>query len=230
MVAYVEPEFGAIPDFRGALVEVAEDALVVPPDAGGEHGELAEPGGVAQAEIERDQSAKRGTAQAGRFTIGADAVLRGDPGQDFAGEGHAVLRGLASAHAPVAFMGVFGETAVAGIVDADDNEGLDFAGFNGGVGVFADFPGAAGEERGARVEEVLAILQVEDGVGAFGLLVVAGGEIDDQVALVRQVMAGKGAMKAQTGMERWFAGGQEGFGRVGPGVVVRLMVFQMQGV
>jgi hypothetical protein len=31
-------------------------------------------------------------------------------------------------------------------------------------------------------------------------------------------------------MERWFAGGQEGFGRVGPGVVVRLMVFQMQGV
>jgi len=38
MVAYVEPEFGAIPDFRGALVEVAEDALVVPPDAGGEHG------------------------------------------------------------------------------------------------------------------------------------------------------------------------------------------------
>ena len=49
VVAHIESHAGAVPDFGGALVEVAEDAFVVPPDAGGKHGEFAKPGGIAEA-------------------------------------------------------------------------------------------------------------------------------------------------------------------------------------
>jgi len=41
-------------------------------------------------------------------------------------------------------------------------------------------------------------------------------------------MAGKAAMQAQAGMERGLTGGKQALGQVRPGVVVRLMVFQMQ--
>ena len=228
VVAYIEPDAGAIPDFRGALVQVAEDAFVVPPDAGREHGEFAEPGGVAQAEVERDQAAERRTSKPCRLAIGADAVLRGDPGQNLACEGEAVLLGLAAAHAPVGLVGVLVQTAVTGVVNADNDQRLNLAGLDGGVGLFAHLPGAAGNVGSAGIEEILAVLQVEHGVAAFGLLVIAGREVDDQVALVRQVMAGKAAMQAQAGMERGLTGGKQALGQVRPGVVVRLMVFQMQ--
>jgi hypothetical protein len=49
-------------------------------------------------------------------------------------------------------VGVFRETVVASVVDADNDQRLNFAGFNGGVGVLAYFPGAARNERGSRVE------------------------------------------------------------------------------
>ncbi len=113
--------------------------------------------GVAQAEVERDEAAERGAAEAGGVAVGADAVVRGDKGQDFASEREAVLRGLAAAHLPVALVGVLGH-AVAGVVDADDDQRLHFTGANGCVGVLADLPGAAGDERGAWVEEVLSVI------------------------------------------------------------------------
>lgn len=197
-VAYVEPDAGALPDLGGAFVEVAEDALVVPPDAGGEQGEAAEALGVAEAEEERDQAAERGAAEAGGFAVGEDAVLGGDPGHELAGEHEAVLVGLAAAHLPVALVGVLGESAVAGVVDADDDEGLDLAGLDGGVSLLADLPGAAGDEGGAAVKEVLAVVEIEDGVEAVGLLLVAGRQVDDEVAVFRQVVAGESAMKAET--------------------------------
>ena len=58
LVAYVEPEAGALPDLGRALVEVAEDALVVPPDAGRKYGQPAEKLRLAKAQEERNQAAE----------------------------------------------------------------------------------------------------------------------------------------------------------------------------
>ena len=81
LVAHVEPQARPLPDLRRVLIQVAEDALVVPPDARRKHGQLAETICMAQAEIKRHQPAERRAAQAGEFALGAHAILRGDPGQ-----------------------------------------------------------------------------------------------------------------------------------------------------
>jgi glycerate kinase len=95
------------------------------------------------------------------------------------------LRCLAAAHLPVVLVGVFSQPAVARVVNADNNQRLHFAGADGGIGVLANLPGAAGNERSARVEEVLPVLKIENRIGAVGLLVVARGHIDNEVTLVR---------------------------------------------
>src|ERR1700734_2036260 len=124
-------------------------------------------------------------------------------------------------------MRVFGQ-AGGGVVNADDDPRLHFAGAGGGVGLLANLPGLAGDEGGARVEEVLAVLHIDDGVGAVGVLVVAGRHVDDEVALVGQIDAGKGAMQAETAVRSGIAGGKQCLGRVGRGVVVGGAFFQRQ--
>src|SRR5580658_7327756 len=124
-------------------------------------------------------------------------------------------------------MGVLGQASI-GVVDADDDQRLDLAGADGLVGVLANLPGAAGDEGGAGIEEVLAVLEVEDGVSARWMAMVAGRDVDDKVAFVGQVMAGEGAMEAETGMRRGgrlgFRGGEQTLGGRRPGGVVREML------
>ena len=156
---------------------------------------------MAQAQVERNQAAERRAADAGVFALGADAVLAGDPGHQFFGQQTTVGCGLAAAHLPVAFVRVLGQAAVAGVVDADDDERLNFAGLDGFVGVFAHCPSAACDEGSAPVEEVLPVVQVEHRIGLFRVLAVAGRQVDDDVARVGQELASECAMKAQARME-----------------------------
>jgi len=80
--------------------------------------------------------------------------------------------------------------------------------------VLAYLPRAAGNVGSARVEEVLPILQVKNRVSAVGLLVVVGRNVDDQIPLVRQIVAGKAGMEAETGMRRCLARREQALGQV----------------
>src|SRR5947208_5644357 len=57
-LAHVEPHPGPLPDLRGSFVQVAQNALVVPPHTGRHHRQLAKVLGVAQAQVESDQPAQ----------------------------------------------------------------------------------------------------------------------------------------------------------------------------
>ena len=86
--------------------------------------------------------------------------------------------------AVVAGGGVLGHAAETGVGDADEDERLGEAGEVEAVGGLAGAPGAAGDVGGARVEEVLTVVKVEDGKAAVGLGDVGGGEVDVNIAQV----------------------------------------------
>src|SRR5579871_2792491 len=125
-----------------------------------------------------------------------------NPGYQVLGQEKTVTAGLASATLPVAVVGILRDSALAGVVDADDDQGLHFAGLNRFIGLLAHLPGAAFDERGVGVEQVLAVLHVEDRVGAIRFVVVPRREIDDEVARAGQVAALKSAVQAKPWVPR----------------------------
>lgn len=197
--SHIEPYTRPFPDLRRELVEGAEDGFVVPPDAGREDGQLAEVLGVAQAEVERDEAAEGRATEPGGLPFSLDTVAAGDEGHDFFDQQAAVVIGFAAASLKVAFVGVLGQTAVAGVVDSHDDQGLGLAGFDGGVGMLADFPGTSGEGGGG-IEQILSVVHVENGVGSMGVLVVAGRQVDDEIAGIGQVLSLKAAVQTKTGV------------------------------
>jgi hypothetical protein len=60
----------------------------------------------------------------------------------------------------------------------------------------------AGDERCARIEEVLAVVYIEHGVGAVWVPPISRWNVDDEVPLVWQVGAGKVAMQAEAAVRR----------------------------
>ena len=159
---------------------------------------------MAKAEEQRHEAAQGRSADAGRGAIRSDAVVRSDEGHELADDHQAVAVGFAAAHLLVLVVGVFRKAVLAGVVDADDEERFDFAGFDGVVGVFADLPGTAGDKRCARVEEVLPVVHVENGVGAIRLFIVARRQIDDDVARLGKIDAGELTVEMQAGVGQGF--------------------------
>ena len=142
---------------------------LVPPDAGGHDGELAEDVGVVEAEGEGDEAAERGAAEGGVLRAGEGAEAAVDEGLELFDEEAAVAAAFAAAEADVAGGGVLGHAADAGVGDADEDDGLDEAFAGEGVGGGVGAPGAVDDVGGAAVEEVLAVVEVEDGEAAAGL-------------------------------------------------------------
>ena len=89
----------------------AQNAALVPPDAGGEDGEFGEDFGVGEAEVERDQAAERGAAERGIGGVGQRAELAIDAGLQLLDEQTAIEIAVAAAKAGVAGGGVFGHAA-----------------------------------------------------------------------------------------------------------------------
>ena len=139
--ANVEPYARAV--LKAAVIDVADDTFMVPPDRGGEHGEAAEEVGVFQAKVESREAAKRRSAHAGIFPAVQSAIVGIDKRHQIFGDEPAVFVGLASTHFPVGDVGIFLQTVVAGVGNADDNERGDLSGFDCGIGSFGDAPGAS---------------------------------------------------------------------------------------
>ena len=93
-------------------------------------------------------------------------------------------------------MGVFCHPADAGVGDADEEDGFDFVGAGEGVGGGVGSPGAVSDEGGSAVDEVLAIVEIEDGEAAAGIGEVGFGEVDDDVAATGEE-AGTEVLEAQ---------------------------------
>ena len=180
--AHVQPDAEVGPGVR--LGDEVEDAALVPPDGGAHDGDFAEDIGVLEAEVETDETAERGSSQAGLCGCRERPVGGVDEGFDLFDEDAAIGAALAAAELDVAGGGVFGHAAEAGIGDSDQDDGLGFASEGepicGGVGL----PGAGGDVGETWVEEVLAVVEIEDGEAAGGLGVVLRGQVDGDIALL----------------------------------------------
>src|SRR5580698_9183694 len=181
--ADVEPDRGMRVDARGGG-ETIDDALI-PPDRRRERGDFAEGLRELEAEVKRDEAAERRTADAGETRIGVDAILRLDERHHFLQQKFCVAIGAAAAEFWRFGGCVLEDARFACVVDADDDERRKPAGADAVVGGALDVPVLSGKGCGA-VEKILAVVKIEDGEAAIGLIVVAGREIDDEVALIAE--------------------------------------------
>jgi hypothetical protein len=165
--AHVEPDAEA--GFGAGAADAMEDGALIPPDAGGEDGGFAEDVGVVECDGEGDEAAEGGASDGGVGWVGEGAEGLVDEGFELVDEEASVAGAFATAATGVAGVGVLGHAADAGVGDADEDEGFDFAGAGEGVGGGVGLPGAMGDERGAGVDEVLAILEIEDGEATLGV-------------------------------------------------------------
>jgi len=221
--AHVEPDAEA--GFGAGAADAVEDGALVPPDAGAHDGGLAEDVGVVEGEGEGDEAAERGATDGGVFGAGEGAEVEVDEGFELLDEEAAVAGAFAAAAPGVAGGGVLGHAADAGVGDADEDDGLDLVGGGEGVGGGVSLPGAAGNEGGAGVNEVLAVVKIEDGEVTGGFGEVGLGEPDGDVAAAGEE-AGAEVLEAEiTGVVVEVAGlalagweGREGVGLCGGAV------------
>jgi len=179
LAAHAEEGLGAIAgevgEYRVGEVRVRE------PDgrALGEH--APEDVGVALGGAQGDETAERGAADAalGRVGIGAEGAL--DARDDLAHEPVDIRVALAL-NAHCVGREILDGAVAPGVGDRGDDDGLDASlGDEGRRGLIGRPFGGRGR---AVVEDVLAVLHVEDGVAAVGVggVVVAGREPDEHVA------------------------------------------------
>ena len=155
--------------------DAGEDVAAVPPDAGGKDAEFAEDLRVVEADGEGDEATERTAGEAGVFGSGEGAEGGVDERFEFVDKEAGVEGAFAATVTPVFAGGVLLHAVMAGVVDADEDERLDelFAGEAVGGGVGA--PGAAGDVGRAGIDEVLAVVEVEDGVATVWVGAVGGG-------------------------------------------------------
>ena len=167
--------------------DAGEDLAAVPPDGGREDAELAEDLRVVQADGQGDEPPERraGQACAGRALEGAERAV--DQGLELVDQKPGVEGTFAAAVAPVAAGGVLVHAAMAGVVDADQDDGFDQALAEEAIGGGVRAPGTSGNVGGTRVKEVLAVVEVENGETVGRLGAVGGRQPDGDVAVVGQV-------------------------------------------
>src|SRR5216684_471801 len=68
-----------------------------------------------------------------------------------------------------------------GVVHADDDERGDHAGLNAMIGGLPHVPVLPRDEGSGAIEKILAVMKIEDGEMAPGLVGVPGGSVDDEV-------------------------------------------------
>ena len=72
------------------------------------------------------------------------------------------------------------------VVHADDDERSDRARLNAMIGGLANVPVLAGNEGSGAIEKILAVVKIENGEMAGGLIGVSGRRVDNEVALVAE--------------------------------------------
>src|SRR5258708_38357694 len=73
-----------------------------------------------------------------------------------------------------------------GVVYHHDNERLDGTRLNATIRGLSNAPILPWDERGGAIEEILAVMKIEDGEMAPGLVSVSGRRVNDEVALIAE--------------------------------------------
>ena len=139
-----------------------------------------------EADGKGNQAGEGGTAESGVCGVGERAVIGVYLGFEVVDEEFCVEGALAAAELGVAVGGVLGHAAGSGVGDADEDDGFYQACGGEAVGGGVDLPGMAGEVGEARVDEVLAVVKIEDGEAAMGFGEVGFWQIDVEGAVVGQ--------------------------------------------
>src|SRR5216683_1324600 len=158
---------------------------MVPPHRRGERRNLPENVRMLEAEVEGNEAAQRGTADAGMLRAGERAVFAIYEGLHFFDEKFGIVVGAAATEFGDVSWSVFANARF-GVVHADDDERGDHAGLNAMIGSLADMPVLPGDEGGCAVEKILAVMKIEDGKMARGQLSVSGRSVNDEVALIAE--------------------------------------------
>ncbi len=136
---------------------------VVPPDAGREYGEPGKDLRVGEAEVERDETAQGRTAERGVRGVRESAELAIDAGFQLLDEKAAVEVAVTAAEAWVAGGSVLSHATKAGVINPDEDDRLDKTLAGEAVGGGVGLPGAVWYVGGPAVEEILAVVEIEDG-------------------------------------------------------------------
>src|SRR6266478_4213903 len=158
---------------------------MVPPHRRGERCNLPENARMLEAEVEKNKAAQRGTADAGMLRAGKRAVFAIDEGLHFFDEEFGVAVGAAATEFGDVSGSVFANASF-GVVHADDDQRGDRARLNALIGGLADAPVLPGDEGSGAIEKILAVMKIEDGKMARGLIGVAGRSVNDEVALIAE--------------------------------------------
>src|SRR5229473_1056280 len=177
------------PDARAGLDDrrprEAVNHLLVPPNRWREGGDFPENARMLEAQVERNKSAQGGAADAGVLRAGERAVFAVDEGLHFFDEKFGIAIGAAAAEFGNVSRRVFANAGF-GVVHADDDQRGDGADLNAVIGGLADVPILPGDEGCGAVEKILAVMKIEDGKMARGLLGVSGRSVNDEVALIAE--------------------------------------------
>src|SRR5882672_2522012 len=177
------------PDARAGLDgccpgKTVDDELI-PPDGRRERGDFSKHARMLEPQIEGNQAPQRRTADAGVLRAGEHAVFAIDEGLHFFDQKFCIAVGWAAAGFGDVGVSVFAHARVRVVHPHDDKRG-DRARLNKMIRGLPDVPVLPGNEGGGAIEEILAVMKIEDGEMAPGLVGVSGRRVDDEVALIAE--------------------------------------------
>ena len=147
--------------------------------------------GIAHAEIQRDQPAQRRSAHAAVFRPRQRAVMVSHEGLEFLDQHLTVGAGTAATQPPVFDVGVLVDALHPSVVDSDNHKRFDLARFDQRICRLAHPPVVALDERGFRVEQVLAIVQIEHREEPVRIVVKDLGDVNDEVVFFVDQLRGE---------------------------------------
>ena len=213
---------------RASLPSVAqkgEDAPMIPPDRRAHDSKLAEDIRMLKPEIERDQPSQGGPAERCALRSRHRPVRAVDKRFEFVDQQASIRMALAAAGTEVARGRVLSHTPEPCVRNAHKDDGFDIPRPHHRIGRSMRAPGAPGNVREPPIEEVLAIVQVEDRKAARRIFVVSRRQMDCNGAFRRH---GEDCGVKATRLETRFRLMARGLGHIVP-VEARLRLGQAIG-
>src|SRR5229473_1965910 len=177
------------PDARAGLhdrgLSKTVDDEMVPPDGRRERGDFSKNARMLEPQIKGDQAAQRRTADAGVLRAGERAVFAIDERLHFFNQKFCIAVGAAAAEFGNVGGSVFANARLR-VVHPDDDQRRDRTRLNEVIRGLPNVPVLPGDEGGSAIEEILAVMKIEDGETAPGLVGVSGRRVNDEVALIAE--------------------------------------------
>ena len=188
---------------EGRTPQLPQQRPAIPPDRRGHHDQPAEPPRRVGRDRDGGEAAQRGAAEPHPIAIGADGIRLREKRHDLVDQKVRVAVGQTGAGLFAGRRRVLRDARDLTMVDTDDHERRNGAGGDERVDGLGDVPGLM-MERPLGIEEVLPVVQQQEGVGTLGHAV-AGRQIDGQVPVGAEPLRMEPLMAFQLGSRRGHA-------------------------